>query len=181
MSLQAVLLLVCRLYKCSASVCSLEVLLFLCRHACGCSPHLAPAAAMIPRHSVLQKQCCDLVQYSHSIACTGVNVDSPQTWLQLLKWDPFIKLAPAVVSTLLLMLVMSRFKSPWALPAILILIPGVFFVVLACLHKSLAQAQDGGWVAKPEVRQVTRNDLSDRFYTVMCSRNKVEAGQPNLK
>lgn len=62
-----------------------------------------------------------------------------------------MKLAPAVVSTLLLMLVMSRFRSPWALPAVLIFIPGVFFVVLACLHKSLAQAQDGGWVARPQV------------------------------
>ncbi|KAA6425635.1 MAG: Sulfate Permease Family [Trebouxia sp. A1-2] len=81
---------------------------------------------------------------------SGVNVDSPQTWLQLLHWDPAMKLAPAVVSTLLLMLVMSRFRSPWALPAVLIFIPGVFFVVLACLHKSLAQAQDGGWVARPQ-------------------------------
>ena len=61
-----------------------------------------------------------------------------------------MKLAPAVVSTLLLMLIMSRFRSPWALPAVLIFIPGVFFVVLACLHKSLAQAQDGGWVARPQ-------------------------------
>ncbi len=98
---------------------------------------------------------CDLVYCSdpaqHSVESAGVNVDSPQTWLQLLHWDPFIKLAPAVVSTLLLMLVMSRFKSPWALPAILVFIPGVFFVVLACMHKSLAEAQDGGWVAKPEV------------------------------
>ncbi|DBA74396.1 hypothetical protein WJX77_006646 [Trebouxia sp. C0004] len=81
---------------------------------------------------------------------SGVNVDSPQTWLQLMQWDPAVKLAPAVVSTLLLMLVMSRFRSPWALPAVLIFIPGVFFVVLACLHKSLAQAQDGGWVARPQ-------------------------------
>ena len=80
----------------------------------------------------------------------GVNVDSPQTWLQLLQWDPAMKLAPAVVSTLLLMLVMSHFRSPWALPAVLIFIPGVFFLVLACLHKSLAQAQDGGWVARPQ-------------------------------
>ena len=79
-----------------------------------------------------------------------MNVDSPQTWLQLLQWDPAMKLAPAVISTVLLMLVMSRFRSPWALPAVLIFIPGVFFVVLACLHKSLAEAQDGGWVARPQ-------------------------------
>ena len=81
----------------------------------------------------------------------GVNVDSPATWLQLAQWDPFIKLAPAVVSTLLLMLVMARFKSPLALPAVLVFLPGIFFVVLACLHKSLVDAQDGGWVAKPAV------------------------------
>ena len=87
------------------------------------------------------------------LSCSGVNVGSPiSTWLQLFHWDPMIKLAPAVVSTLLLMLVMSRFKSPWALPAVLIFTPGVFFVVLACLHKSLAEAQDGGWVSKPAVR-----------------------------
>ncbi|KAL3148948.1 hypothetical protein ABBQ32_001807 [Trebouxia sp. C0010 RCD-2024] len=80
---------------------------------------------------------------------SGVNVDSPATWLQLLQWDPFVKLAPAVISTMLLMLVMARFKSPLALPGVLVFLPGVFFVVLACLHKSLADAQDGGWVAKP--------------------------------
>lgn len=78
-------------------------------------------------------------------------MDSPATWLQLVQWDPFVKLAPAVVSTLLLMLVMARFKSPLALPAVLVFLPGVFFLVLACLHKSLADAQDGGWVAKPAV------------------------------
>ena len=78
-------------------------------------------------------------------------MDSPATWLQLLQWDPFVKLAPAVISTMLLMLVMARFKSPLALPGILVVLPGVFFVVLACLHKSLADAQDGGWVAKPAV------------------------------
>lgn len=78
-------------------------------------------------------------------------MDSPATWLQLLQWDPFIKLAPAVVSTLLLMLVMARFKSPLALPAVLVFLPGIFFIVLACLHKSLADAQEGGWVAKPAV------------------------------
>ena len=80
-----------------------------------------------------------------------MNVDSPATWLQLLQWDPFIKLAPAVVSTMLLMLVMARFKSPLALPAVLVFLPGLFFMVLACLHKSLVDAQDGGWVAKPSV------------------------------
>ena len=82
---------------------------------------------------------------------TGVNVDTPATWLRLVQWDPFIKLAPAVVSTMLLMLVMARFKSPLALPAVLVFLPGIFFVVLACLHKSLVDAQQGGWVAKPAV------------------------------
>lgn len=81
----------------------------------------------------------------------GVNVDTPQSWLHLVDWDPFLKLTPAVVSTLLLMLVMARFKSPLALPAVLVFLPGIFFVVLACMHKTLADAQDGGWVAKPAV------------------------------
>lgn len=80
-----------------------------------------------------------------------MNVGSPETWLQLLHWDPALKLAPAVVSTLALMLVMSRFKSPWALPAILVVIPGIFFVVLLAMHKSLADAQDSGWVSRPQV------------------------------
>ena len=88
---------------------------------------------------------------SDALASAGVNVDTPQSWLHLLDWDPFLKLTPAVVSTLLLMLVMSRFKSPLALPAILVFLPGIFFVVLACLHKSLADAQGSGWVAKPAV------------------------------
>ena len=92
-----------------------------------------------------------IVGFALHFGGTGVNVDSPATWLQLLHWDPFVKLAPAVVSTLLLMLVMARFKSPLALPAVLVFLPGVFFLVLACLHKSLADAQDGGWVAKPAV------------------------------
>lgn len=80
---------------------------------------------------------------------------SPETWLQLLHWDPALKLAPAVVSTLALMLVMSRFKSPWALPAILVIIPGIFFVVLLGMDKPLADAQDSGWVARPQVSTFT--------------------------
>lgn len=81
----------------------------------------------------------------------GINVGSPQTWLQLLHWDPAIKLAPAIASTLALMLVMARFKSPWALPLVLTVIPGIFFVVLLGMHKTLADAQDSGWVSRPQV------------------------------
>ena len=49
------------------------------------------------------------------------------------------------------MLVMARFKSPWALPAVLVIIPGVFFIVLLGMGKSLADAQDCGWVSRPQV------------------------------
>lgn len=84
----------------------------------------------------------------------GKNVDAPETWLQLFSWDPALKLAPAVASTLLLILVMGRSKSPWALPLVLVFIPGVFFIILLGMHKSLGDAQDSGWVAKPQVSSV---------------------------
>lgn len=109
-------------------------------------------------HNLARNLACNVARnLARTRVCTaiwgaGVNVDSPAGWLQLVQWDPFIKLAPAVVSTLLLMLVMARLKSPLALPAVLVFLPGVFFVVLVCLHKSLVDAQDGGWVAKPAVR-----------------------------
>lgn len=46
---------------------------------------------------------------------------------------------------------MSHAKNPWALPVLLGLIPAAFHVWLTATGTSLADAQDAGWVLKPEV------------------------------
>ena len=118
----------------------------------GCSYCIETQPQASTRHTSHPLADAVLVSaHKHAHVVAGKNVDSPETWLQLLHWDPALKLAPAVASTLLLMLVMGRFKSPWALPVVLIFIPGVFFIVLLGMHKSLEDAQDSGWVAKPQV------------------------------
>ncbi len=96
----------------------------------------------------------------------GVIVGSPATWMHLMHWDPLIKLIPAILSTLLLMIVMGRFKSPLALPCVLVAIPGFFFIALACLRQSLADAQSNGWVAKPAV--ITACHAAITLLSCMC-------------
>jgi hypothetical protein len=47
---------------------------------------------------------------------------------------------------------MTRASSPWALPLTLAAVPASFHVYLLLSGTTLAEAQDAGWVLKPEVR-----------------------------
>jgi hypothetical protein len=50
------------------------------------------------------------------------------------------------------MLTMTRARSPWALPAVLVLLPSAFYAYLLATGTSLADAQDAGWALKPQAR-----------------------------
>jgi hypothetical protein len=47
---------------------------------------------------------------------------------------------------------MTRAESPWALPVTLAAVPAAFHAYLLISGTTLGQAQDAGWVLKPEVR-----------------------------
>ncbi|KAK9824383.1 hypothetical protein WJX72_009880 [[Myrmecia] bisecta] len=82
----------------------------------------------------------------------GEQMGSLASWLQLADRGTALKLAPAVASMLVLMLVTTsrRIRSPWALPVTLVFIPAAFFVVLLAMGRSLGEAREGGWVATPQ-------------------------------
>lgn len=65
--------------------------------------------------------------------------------------DALIKLVPTLVAGLALWVCMTRAESPWALPLTLGAVPAAFHLYLLATHTTLAQAQDAGWVLKPEV------------------------------
>lgn len=45
---------------------------------------------------------------------------------------------------------MTRARSPWALPVTLAAVPAAFHLYLLATGTSLEQAQDAGWVLKPQ-------------------------------
>lgn len=65
--------------------------------------------------------------------------------------DALIKLVPTLTAGLALWVCMTRAESPWALPLTLAAVPAAFHAYLLLTGTSLAQAQDAGWVLKPEV------------------------------
>jgi hypothetical protein len=65
--------------------------------------------------------------------------------------DRLIKLAPTLASALVIITTMSRARSPWALPGVLVALPLAFHAALLWAGVTLADAQDAGWALKPEV------------------------------
>ena len=76
------------------------------------------------------------------------------TPFHLLPADALIKLVPTLTAGLALWVCMTRATSPWALPVTLAAVPAAFHVFLLVSGTTLAQAQDAGWVLKPEVREI---------------------------
>jgi SulP family sulfate permease len=72
--------------------------------------------------------------------------------LLALRADALVKFIPTFAAAMVLWLSMTRATSPWALPVTLAAVPAVFHVYLLASGTTLAQAQDAGWVLKPEVR-----------------------------
>jgi hypothetical protein len=73
---------------------------------------------------------------------------------------------PTLTAGLALWVCMTRAESPWALPLTLAAVPAAFHAYLLLSGTSLAQAQDAGWVLKPEVGVGTR--LSEPESAVEC-------------
>jgi hypothetical protein len=65
--------------------------------------------------------------------------------------DALIKFIPTFAAAMVLWLSMTRATSPWALPITLAAVPAAFHVYLLATGTTLADAQDAGWVLKPEV------------------------------
>lgn len=90
----------------------------------------------------------------------GANIYSIKTWTN---WKTWMHIAPAVGSTLLFELCSRRVRNVWALPGLLLLIPGLFYAVLALTNYSLEEARLDGWVTKPqEVSCLSRNERAQK-------------------
>lgn len=87
----------------------------------------------------------------------GKTFGSPASWAQLASGDVCAKLAPAIAGAAVLWLVTHRVRSPWALPAALLVMPAVFFAVLyGPLRSDLPSARAAGWVTQSQVRAMLR-------------------------
>jgi hypothetical protein len=64
--------------------------------------------------------------------------------------EALIRLAPALGTTLLIALTLRRFRSPFALPLLLLALPLGFYGVLWAAGLTLEDARDAGWVTKPQ-------------------------------
>ncbi|KIY98753.1 hypothetical protein MNEG_9207 [Monoraphidium neglectum] len=80
---------------------------------------------------------------------TGIQIEGFSTWLELLTQGAD-GLAPTLASALVIITTMSRARSPWALPGVLVALPLAFHAVLLWAGVTLADAQDAGWALKPE-------------------------------
>lgn len=80
-------------------------------------------------------------------------MSTPETWAALADTDALIKLAPAVAVVLLIAATLRRFRSPFALPLLLVAVPLGFYGVLWAAGLSLDDAREAGWVTKPQVRK----------------------------
>lgn len=81
---------------------------------------------------------------------TGRHIDGLSSWAQLASRDALLKLAPALAMVLLITAVLHRVRSPFALPALLLAAPALFYGVLAACGWSLADARAAGWVSTPQ-------------------------------
>lgn len=64
--------------------------------------------------------------------------------------DAMVKFVPTFLAALALWASMTKAESPWVLPITLGVVPAAFHVYLLATGTTLAQAQDAGWVLKPE-------------------------------
>eukprot|EP00877_Chromochloris_zofingiensis_P013889 jgi/Chrzof1/8754/Cz03g23090.t1 len=80
----------------------------------------------------------------------NTRIDTFSSWLHLFTKDALIKLIPTLCAALVLLFVLTKSRSPWAPPLVLAFIPAMFHVYLLASGHTLAEAQDNGWVLKPE-------------------------------
>lgn len=89
--------------------------------------------------------CCAFLCSAHNLPLTFAALSSHFVA------DALVKLVPTLVAALALWLCMTRARSPWALPITLAIVPATFHIYLLATGTTLTQAQDAGWVLKPEV------------------------------
>ncbi|GMF14032.1 unnamed protein product [Phytophthora lilii] len=85
--------------------------------------------------------------YAGLSLCTGLVINDFTSMMQI--WDPhyMILCVPGVLGGIVLLLVSQRCENSFALPAAILLMPLLFFVVLALCGISLEEARDYGWVS----------------------------------
>ncbi|KAG6611761.1 Sulfate Permease (SulP) Family [Phytophthora cinnamomi] len=85
--------------------------------------------------------------YAGLSLCTGLVINDFTSMLQI--WDPHYMLlcVPGVLGGIVLLLVSQRCENSFALPAAILLMPLLFFVVLALCGVSLDEAREFGWVS----------------------------------
>ncbi|KAE9207741.1 hypothetical protein PF004_g16947, partial [Phytophthora fragariae] len=85
--------------------------------------------------------------YAGLSLCTGLVINDFTSMMQI--WDPHYLLlcVPGILGGIVLLLVSQRCESSFALPATILLMPLLFFVVLALCGISLDEAREFGWVS----------------------------------
>lgn len=82
---------------------------------------------------------------------SGLQFPTVQSLAQLADAGVLARLLPAVALCVAITVVTRRFRSPYALPALLLATPLLFYAALAAAGMSLADAQAAGWVTRPQV------------------------------
>jgi len=76
---------------------------------------------------------------------TGRKFDTAASILHFTSEEVLSKLAPAALGAVVLWLVTHRIRSPWALPAVLLMMPAVFFAGLYAAGSDIDAARAHGW------------------------------------
>ncbi|KAG1711424.1 hypothetical protein DVH05_008676 [Phytophthora capsici] len=101
--------------------------------------------------------------YAGLSLCTGLVINDFTSMMQI--WDPhyMILCVPGVLGGIILLVVSQRCENSFALPATILLMPMLFFAVLALCGVSLDEARDYGWISpsSPPAGFVQMFDLFD--------------------
>ena len=130
-------------YFCVAGGTSLAAGVEVRREASHCSLVLSSSSPLLRNLKSLGTFC-------------SMQLNKVAQWLDILHLDPFIKIVPLIITTVILILTMEHFTHPLVLPGVLAAIPLVFHGVLLAAGWTLEQAQETGWAMKPTVSHGTR-------------------------
>ncbi|CAI5716071.1 unnamed protein product [Peronospora farinosa] len=85
--------------------------------------------------------------YAGLSLCTGLVINDFTSMMQI--WDPhyMILCIPGVLGGVVLLLVAQRYENSFALPATILLMPILFFLVLAFCGISMDEARNYGWIS----------------------------------
>jgi MFS superfamily sulfate permease-like transporter len=78
--------------------------------------------------------------------CVSENMTGFSDWAYLLDPNKLKLAAPGLISGLLLTLIGRFVKNDAALPCIMVLIPGAFYIALLLFNISMEEARESGWI-----------------------------------